>query len=127
MIDMSAIDICDYRRYIEDALEYAGQSHTFEDVVAMVASGEAQFWPLPHSAIVTEIVVEPRKKRLNFFLAGGVLAELEAATPLILEWGRERGCTSATLIGRKGWERTFLSRTGWKSGLVVLEKDLSHE
>jgi hypothetical protein len=123
--DRSAVDICAYRRYIEDALEYAGHSHTFDDVAAMVASGEAQFWPGPNSAIVTEFVLEPRTKRLNFFLAGGTLAELEAMTPLVLEWGREQGCTTASLIGRRGWERTFLSRTGWKSGLVVLEKDLT--
>lgn len=117
-------DISAYRPYIEAALEYAGHSHTFDDVCELVASGKAQFWPGPHSAIVTEIVAEPRHTVLHFFLAGGNMAELEAMTPLVLQWGRDRGCTKASLIGRKGWERTFLTRTGWRSGLVVLEKHL---
>lgn len=120
-------DIRDYRPYIQAALEYGGMSHTFEDVCEMVSSEKAQFWPMPHSAIVTEIIEHPREKILHFFLAGGNLAELEAMTPVILDWGKSIGCTRASLIGRKGWERTFLTRTGWESGLVVLEKSLSEK
>lgn len=126
-LDIAAIDISAYRRYIEDALEYAGRSHTFDDVVAAVASGAAQFWPGPSSVIITEIIREPQKTRLHFWLAGGTLPELEQMTPVILDWGRAHGCDAATLTGRKGWERTFLSRTGWTSTLVVLEKDLTDE
>jgi hypothetical protein len=114
-----------YRAQIEAALVYSGHSHTFEDVAAMVAAGTAQFWGGPTSVIVTEIVQEPQHKVLHFFLAGGNLAELEQMTPLIEQWGRERGCVRASLIGRKGWDRTFLKRQGWHNGLVVLEKDLN--
>lgn len=110
-----------WRRYIEDALVYAGGTHTFEDVQAQVAAGTLQFWPGVSSAIVTEIVEFPRQRRLHFFLAGGTLHELEAMLPLILAWGRERGCTTTTLVGRPGWERTFLKRLGWVQTLVVLE------
>jgi hypothetical protein len=86
----------------------------------MVSCGEAHFWPGVNSCIVTECVQHPGKRFLNFFLAAGHLGELEAMTPLILEWGKLNGCTHATLAGRKGWERTFLSRTGWKKTEVII-------
>lgn len=94
----------------------------------MVGSGRLQFWPGRSSVIITEIIEYPRYKVLNFFLAGGgSLAELQAMTPLIEEWGRLNGCKKATLVGRKGWERTFISRDGWRKTLSVFEKPLSGE
>lgn len=118
-------DIDAFRPQLEAALEYADGSHTFEDVARLVAEGNMQFWPGTTSAVVTEIINYPRKKTLNFFLAGGDLAELERMSPIILQWGRSVGCTHAAFCGRPGWERTFLTRTGWqKSNMVVLEKPL---
>lgn len=117
-------DISVYRQYIEGALGYARGSHTFEDVVAAVARGEMQFWPGAASAIVTEIVRYPQHTTLNFFLAGGNLAELEAMTPPILAWAKAKGCATAVLSGRKGWERTFLTRDGWAPVLTVFEREL---
>jgi hypothetical protein len=116
--------LADYRRQIEDALVYSGHSHTYDDVLAMVEAGKAQAWFGATSIIITEIVLEPQFKVLNYFLAGGNLAELEAMLPLVEAWGREHGCKKATLVGRKGWERTFLKRQGWTNGLVVLDKNL---
>lgn len=117
-------DIQTYRPYIEAALHYSGGTHTFDDVCDAVAAGTMQLWPGVASAIVTEILTTPRKRCLNVFLAGGNLAELEVMTPGVLAWGRERGCTSAVFTGRKGWERTFLTRDGWAQQLAVFEKDL---
>ncbi len=92
----------------------------------MVGSGEAHFWPGVNSCVVTEIIRSPRKHFLNFFLAAGNLAELEAMTPIILEWGKKkRGCTHAILTGRSGWQRTFLAKSGWKTEpYIVMEKEL---
>lgn len=119
-----------FRRYIEEALQYAGGTHTFEDVRAAVADGRMQLWPGVHSVVITEIITYPQYKALNFFLAGGErnsLAEFEAMEPLINAWGHAQGCRVACFTGRRGWERTFLSRTGWRSSLVVLEKSLDGE
>lgn len=121
----SQVDIAVYRRYIEAALKYAGGTHNFEDVTASVAEGRRQFWPGIRSAIITEVLEYPRNRTLNFFLAGGDAAELEAMEPLILDWGRTQGCTTAAMIGRRGWERTWLTqRAGWKPTLAVFEKAL---
>jgi hypothetical protein len=114
-------DIFAHRRYIEEALQYSGGTHLFEDIVAGVAAGTLQFWPGRSSAVVTEILDTPRKKILHFFLAGGTLSELETMLPSILDWGKAQGCTKTTLVGRKGWERTFITRQGWKPTLVLFE------
>lgn len=116
----------DYRSQIDAALAYAGGSHTFEDIESAVEKGDAFAWFGPHSVIVTEIEEQPRKKVLNFFLAGGVMGELEAMTPLVLEWGREQGCTTARFLGRRGWTRSFLAHTGWQdTGLVIMERAIN--
>jgi hypothetical protein len=114
-----------YRRQIEAALQYTGGTHTFDDVCVAVEAGRLQFWPGPRSVIITEILEDPQCRTLNFFLAGGSLVELEAMAPGILEWGKAQGCTRAVMLGRKGWERSFLTRTGWTlPDMVVLEKVL---
>lgn len=119
------MELADRRDQIEAALQYADGSHRFEDIVAAVEAGRMQFWPGPGSAIITEILETPGYKSVNFFLAGGELPELERMTPVVLEWAKAEGCTKAIFAGRPGWERTFLTRTGWeKSKLVVLEKQL---
>lgn len=118
------MDISVHRRQIEAALEYTGGTHSFEDVAAGVAAGTMQYWPAPSSAIITEIIEHPQQRVLNFFLAGGNLAEIEEMTPIILGWGREQGCKLAAFTGRPGWERTFLKSSGWVPRLVVFEKQL---
>lgn len=117
------MDIANYRTQIDAALAEGGNMYNFDDIVAGVAANEMQFWPGASSVIVTQIVDFPRKKVLHVFLAGGVLAEIEIMAPLIADWGRARGCTSIMLSGRKGWQRTFLTHTGWKvlHELVVME------
>ena len=118
-------EIAHYRKQIEAALEYADGSHTFDDVAQGVSTGRFQFWPGPTSVVITELLDAPKYRTLNFWLAGGSLAELEAMTPPILDWGRAQGCAKAIFAGRPGWERTFLARTGWEPAkLVVFEKKL---
>ena len=121
----NVLDLQRFRPHIEAALSHGDDTHTFADVQDMVAAGKAQFFPGPASCVVTELVLDPRRKSLHFFLAAGRMAELEIMAPHILEFGRREGCTHATLIGRKGWQRSFLARTGWtKSPLILMERDL---
>jgi hypothetical protein len=112
------------RRWIEDALEYAGGTHTFNDIAAAVLSDRFQIWPSNNAVVVTEIVVYPQLKDLHFFLAGGNLDELKAMRPIIEAWGKEVGCTRVSLAGRKGWERTFLKDEGYRPNWFVLSKEL---
>jgi hypothetical protein len=113
------------RELIESALAYSGGTHTYEDVLQMVEEERLQLWPGVHSVIVTEIIEYPRKRTLHFFIAAGNIAELEQMYPVVEQWGVMKGCTAASLVGRPGWTRSFLSRKeGWKDGLVLMQKDL---
>lgn len=119
------LDISRFRPHIEAALSYSGGTHQYEDVAQMVAAGHANFWPGPASLAVTETIQHPRQKILHYFLAAGNRRELHAMEPFISEWGKLQGCSKATLVGRKGWQRTFLTEQGWSvSDLILMEKTL---
>ena len=49
-------DVNRCKKWIVDALEYAHNSHSFEQVIDIVKRGDAQFWAFSNSAIVTEII-----------------------------------------------------------------------
>lgn len=116
-------------RHIEAALEYAGGTHTAQDVLEQVYAGHMQFWSGRQSAIVTQIIKHPRKNELHFFLAGGDGPELRAMRGDIEVWARkEHGCTAATLTGRRGWSRSWMSEEGYKdAGIVYMTKELLDE
>ena len=101
------------RGWIEDALEYCNGTHIFEDVVKAIAESRMQLWPAPRGCMVTEIVVYPRKKVLNIFLAGGELDQLLDMNEDITAWAKAQGCTGGTMIGRVGWKKV-LEPMGWK-------------
>ncbi len=118
-----SLELIRLRPHIEAALGYGDDTHTFADVQEMVAAGRAVLWPGPagsSTCVVTETVLDPRRKSLHFFLAAGRMAELEIMTPFILDWGKSEGCSHATLVGRKGWQRSFLARSGWNVSPIVL-------
>lgn len=109
------------RKHIEAALAYSGGTHLFEDVERAINDGIMQLWPSENSAAVTEIVQYARKRVLNVFLASGDLDEIIGGLDAASMWGKQQGCESITLYGRKGWERVLDSH-GFKPVMVVLER-----
>lgn len=107
--------------YIVAALEYAGHSHTLQDVWQAIANKQAAFFPLEKSAIVVEIVDYPQRATCRIWLAGGDMEELIEAEKNVCDWARELGCDSMEIIGRKGWERQLRD---YKPTATVLVKDL---
>jgi hypothetical protein len=110
-------------KWLEAALEYSGGTHGIEDIAAGVKEGRYQFWPAPNAAAITEIIVYPRLKALNWFLAGGDLDELKVMRPHVELWAKQHGCTRSTIAGRRGWERTFKDE-GYEPKWFVLSKEL---
>lgn len=113
--------------HITEALAYTGSAptHRLGDIRDGIAEGRFQMWPGAHSIVITEVHQTPRKRVLHFFLAGGSLLELKMLEPVIEEWGRMQGCTAATFTGRRGFERTFLTRErGWAADQVLFSKEL---
>lgn len=124
MTDMKPINEMDRcRKWIEDALEYSGGTHTFQDIADGVAEGRMQLWPAPRGCIVTEIVVYPRKKYLNLFLAGGELDQLLDMNESITAWAKQWGCDGGMMSGRSGWKKP-LEKLGWKVMHVHYVKEL---
>lgn len=118
-------DLSKHKRFIEDALRQGWQGHTYEDVCRGVEEGDMQAWTSKHAIIITQIILFPKFKQFYIFLAGGNLAELEAMSPTLEAWAKEQGCKRAVLIGRPGWQRTYLARTGWRQEPVIyMEKTL---
>lgn len=113
-----------YRKQIEAALAYADDSHSFEDIKRDVEQGALQFWPGLSSVVITEIVVVPRYKALNLFLAGGNMNELHEMLPELENFAKHIGADRMTLNGRKGWVRSFLKFEGYTEKSVVMEKRL---
>ena len=101
------------RAWIEAALEYSGDTHSFDDVAEALASGKMQLWPAPKGCIVTEIVVYPRKKVLNVFLGAGELDQLMDMHKDVIAWSKAQGCEAVTITGRYGWKKP-LTKHGWK-------------
>jgi len=66
--------------------------------------------------MVTEIVGDA----VHVWLGAGDLDELLAMRPLVERYGKDVGCTRATIDGRLGWDRV-LKAHGFKR---VLEKTL---
>ena len=117
----SELDRC--RPWIEAALEYCNGTHEFEDVCQSVAAGRMQLWPAERGCIVTEIVVYPRKKVLNVFLAGGELDQILDMYEAVKSWALSHACETATMTGRFGWKKPLLAE-GWKPLYATYKKDL---
>jgi hypothetical protein len=107
--------------YIVAALEYAGHSHTLQDVWQAITNNRAAFFPLEKSAIVVEIVDYPRRATCRIWLAGGEMEELIEAEKKVSIWARSQGCDSMEIIGRKGWERQLKD---YQPTATILVKDL---
>lgn len=113
----------DHLQGLEKALEAGGGSHSIEHVLAAVRRGEAQLWLDGDAAIVTEVNDAPNHRELHFWLATGTLEDVIALSNKVTEWGRERGCTVATLSGRFGWKKA-LAQEGWEPTMIVMGKRL---
>ena len=111
------------REWIESALEYSGGTHAFEDIENGIKEGIMQLWPAPRGCIVTELVVYPRLKVLNLFIAAGELDQILDMHDDIKAWAKVQGCEAAQISGRIGWKKV-LEPLGWKTQHVNFQKEI---
>jgi hypothetical protein len=109
---------------ISRALRYSDGTHTLDDVREFIATGRAQLWPGKRAVVVTEIINYPRRKTCNGWLAAGDNAELAEMCKSVEAWARSQGCTRATIVGRRGWQKTYLADYGYAPKWVTLSKEL---
>ena len=105
------------------ALDVAGGTHTLGDVTRMILEGRAQLYESDDAVIVTEVHQSPRVKAIHIWLATGTMEGVIALSKLVLQEAKAMGCTSATITGRKGWERVG-AQHGWKPLYTVLGQEL---
>jgi hypothetical protein len=110
-------------RLLEEALDYAGNTHSLRDVYDQIMAGAAQLWTEEGAVLVTEVVDTPQKRVLRFWLAAGELESCLGLHRRVLEWGRAQGCEMATFTGRRGWERV-LGAEGWSPALTVMTREV---
>lgn len=112
---------------IERALEHAGNTHTVEDVWALIRHGRLQPWVSPsgRSLLLTEIVDTPSHRLLHHFLAAGDLDDIVALRADAVAWGQANGCTKEVVTGRPGWVRVA-SRVadGWSAPQAQISRSL---
>ena len=109
--------------HIKAALAHAGDTHSPRDVWDAIERGDAQFWPLKSSVIVTEIVSYPAGRAIRFWLAGGELDELLTVEPFIVDWAAAtHGCNRSEIIGRAGWVKAL---PDYRDAARVLVKEIN--
>ncbi|MCH1580843.1 MAG: hypothetical protein L7S55_09070 [Luminiphilus sp.] len=112
-----------YRSLIDQALEHAGGTHDFEDVLDRILIGDMLFWPGKKSCMVTEIVQYPRKRAMHVFLAAGDLTEIKSMEPDLRTFAKKLQCDGLSLAGRRGWVRA-LKDIGFTEGHAIVVKNL---
>lgn len=121
-------DILAYRRQIEAALAHGNGCYAFSDIVGLILAGRFQMWAKGESLVLTEVADYPQKRVAVAFLAAGRQDELAAMTPALEEWAKASGCTEAWITGRKGWAKSYLTKSGWSlNEKVTLSKSLRSE
>lgn len=92
--------------------------------IHLTRNPEYQLWVSDTAAIVTRTARQPSGLTMHFWLAAGDLAGVEALVTLAESLARTLGCHHLTMFGRLGWQRSFLSRSGWDVEQVGMRKRL---
>jgi len=108
---------------LKKALQHGGGTHSIEHVLSAVRDGDAQLWLEKDACIVTEVNDAPNMRTLHFWLATGTLGDVIALSNKVMAWGRDCGCTVATLSGRRGWLKA-LAAEGWEPHSVEMVRRL---
>jgi len=116
-------------RRFEKALAQGGGTHSISDVLDRIGEGKACCWTNGDSVVVTEVLVYPRLRAVNYWLCSGKLQECAALQPDIDAWAVSEGCGIATATGRMGWMRVIKTPLGegWRPAGIKYVRDLRHE
>lgn len=113
-------------QWLQSALDFADDGRTLDSIFYDVNVGDMQFWPGEDSAMVTQLLDQPNGTReCNVLLGGGTLETLERMLHAVEDFALQNGASAMTVIGRRGWEKSFLTRdSGYKAVATVYRKDL---
>lgn len=112
-----------FEQQVQDALDFAGNTHAIADLVDAVVEERMQLWLGAKSIVLTEVRDTPRKRLLEVFLAAGETRDILSMQDHVAAWARSVGCVEMHFGGRLGWERA-LNKTNWRRAYVVMRRDL---
>lgn len=117
-----AVVLVKLEKEVNAALAFSGNTHYITDVLDGMQDGSFQAWYNTKAVLFTELLVFPRAKAINFFLAAGNKEELIKFIPRVLDYGFKEGCDRAYIQGgRRGWVKE-LEKLGWleaSTGMVT--------
>ena len=113
----------DIRDGLHQALIRGDEPYTMADLEDDLTKGDAMLWMGERCALVTAEYIIDGVRCHHVWLSCGALDEMVTLEPGIAAYARARGCSYASINGRKGWERVFAGR-GFTSGDGELRKTL---
>jgi hypothetical protein len=107
---------------IAAALHRSGDTHAVADVLDILQHNDNAYWiSTPDSFLLSEIIDHPRKRIMNWALAGGKLDDMLRFEQAMSIFALRAGCHEAHVQGRAGWERVL---PGYSRSSVWLRKTL---
>lgn len=103
------------------ALEEGGEGFTLSDLEEQLSLGNCLLWTGNRSCLVTSLHTntDTGQRHIHVWLGCGDMPELITLEPGVSAWARARGCSYASIDGRKGWLRIFK-----KSGFKLVDGEL---
>lgn len=122
-IDGSRLDYICFREHFAGLID--PDCYTLDWLDGQVFSGEFRCFASGASAILVSIKYYPTgRKELHGQAAVGCLEELTGTLiPQAEQWGREQGCSHATIESREGWLR-HMKRQGYEHYQTTIRKAL---
>jgi len=129
MVPAQYIDTCWSRieKFMEGAAVYTYGRYSSDDMYNCVEDGSHQLWVAYEGqefkgAVVTHIIVYPKRKLLAMAFCGGVKLH-EWKDPMLAmfrRFAKDMGCDGIEATARKGWAKVF-KNDGYKQNWVTFE------
>ena len=113
--------------HIERSAARAEGELTPADYLAFLINGQMHLWVAIEdknviAAMVTQVIVYPRKRVLRIIAIGGEgMERWKQFFPMLENFAASLNCTSLEAWGRKGWKKILKD---WKSSYIVYTYDL---
>lgn len=117
---MTTVALC---KALERAVKMQGDLFNFDDLMALIESGEMQSFADNDTWAITSITEYPRRKVLDLLLVVGKLKPALELENRIIEFARSNGVTMMRASGRVGWLPFALERN-WKVVATTYHKDI---
>lgn len=113
---------------IQDALNACADPTPLEEVFRTVLDQEAFLWTWGDSGMIATVRDYPHPtnhRECLVWLGWGNLAVIEEGLQVIETWAKASGAKNMSVMGRKGWERSFLTkRSGYTPTAVLYTKEI---